>query len=224
MKRIQIYQINPDRDANDQLFRCYDLLQNGEVDPTIYDEVFDYELEYDTLENLFVRFNTVMHPLYRGTSLCISDVVVTPDGAFFCDTVGFREVAFDATKTQKPTNLLKVVYVEPHQPARLAEVEDTLAGLKRAVKGHFESVYLDQDIVAICNEEGKINGMEGNRHYGANGKSILAGPFFVAGLGEEDFISLTDDQCQEWLARFAEPEDISDDEVQTDFFFKFFTF
>ena len=61
----------------------------------------------------------------------------------------------------------------------------------------------------ICNEEGKLNGMEYNRAIrDENGevREIIAGPFLIVGLGEEDFTSLPEDMVQKYKRMFAQPE------------------
>ena len=55
--------------------------------------------------------------------------------------------------------------------------------------------------------------MEGNRRIG---QTIIAGPFFVCGEGGDDFCSLTDEEAARTMERFAEPEQISQAEVQAD--------
>ena len=67
----------------------------------------------------------------------------------------------------------------------------------------------------ICNEEGKLIGMEGNRRIG-DGSSIIAGPFFICGTTEEDFRGLTDNEVDLYMDRFKEPEQISPEEVSAD--------
>ncbi len=88
----------------------------------------------------------------------------TPEnGAFFCDSFGFKKVDFDESLTYKPDDLLRILYVEPHKPAVVAEMDRGLSAIQRAVKGCFEQVYMDDNTVVLCNEEGKLNGMDGNR-------------------------------------------------------------
>ena len=62
--------------------------------------------------------------------------------------------------------------------------------------------------------------MEGNRRIG-NGGTVIAGPFFVCGLTVDDFRGLTEQEAQTYLERFAQPEDISQDEVEADMGFTF---
>ena len=211
--RVQIYQINSERDKERQKF--FDLKEGTNPDPSIYDEVFDAEIDETDLEAIYARFNTDHHPLFRGHSLSVSDVVVMDGKANICQGVGFREVPFDVAQTQKPDNLMRVVYVEPNKPPYVAEIEDTLEGKQKAVQGYIEPVYIENDgTCLIGNEEAKLIGMEGNRRIGPS--SIIAGPFFVCGTTEEDFRGLTDEEVTKYMDRFKDPELISQDEVQSD--------
>ena len=212
--RVKIYQINSNRDIHNKKFMS--LKDNELVDPSTYDEVFNAEIEETDLEAIYTRFNTEGHPLHRGHSLSVSDVVILDDRAYICQSVGFSEVEFDESLTQKPDNLMRVVYVEPNKPAYVAEIEHTLRGEQRAVKGLIEPVYIENDgTCLICNEEAKLVGMDGNRRFG-DGSFIIAGPFFVVGLTEDDFRGLTDTEVMKYMDRFKEPEQISQEEVQAD--------
>jgi hypothetical protein len=218
--RVQIYQINSERDKERQKFMN---LKDGEnPDPSIYDEVFDAEIDETDLESIYARFNTDRHPLFRGHSLSVSDIVVMDGKASICQNVGFREVPFDVSQTQKPDNLMRVVYVEPNKPPYVAEIENTLEGKQRAVQGYIEPVYIENDgTCLIGNEEAKLIGMEGNRRIGPS--SIIAGPFFVCGTTEENFRGLTDEEVTKYMDRFKNPELISQDEVQSDIGFTIYS-
>lgn len=108
-------------------------------------------------------------------------------------------------------NKLRVVMVEPGKPAYETEIENTLEAEQKAVGGYIEVVPLDNEKILICNEEGKLNGMQGNRRIG---KDIIAGPFFIVGEDGDEFRSLTDEEVKESLERFAKPEEISQEEVE----------
>ncbi|WP_217959037.1 YodL domain-containing protein [Acutalibacter muris] len=217
---IKIYQINMERDPGHRKFMGLSQ-QPADVDPGIYDEVFSGDVDCGNLEDVFAKFNTDGHPLHRGHSLSISDVVLTEDGAFYCDTIGFKEIEFDERKAHKPDNLLQIVYVEPNRPPFISEVDNDLKSLQRAVGGHIEPIGIGDGTLLVGNEESKLEGMEGNRHIG---DSIIAGPFFIVGAGDEDFRSLTDEETQRYMERFAEPEQITQAEVEGDMGFTFYTF
>ena len=210
--RIKIYQINSERDIARAKFMGLSQLKD-DVDPSTYDEVFSGDVNCKNLEDVFARFNTEGHPLHRGHSLSVSDIVLTENGAFFCDTIGFKEIDFDESKAHKPDGLLKIVYVEPNRPPFVSEVSNDLKSLQRSVAGYIEPIYLGDGTILVGNEEAKLKGMEGNRHIG---ESIIAGPFFIVGEDGENFRSLTDGEAQRYMERFAQPEQISQNEVQKD--------
>lgn len=43
---------------------------------------------------------------------------------------------------------------------------------------------------------------------------VIVGNFFVVGLGEENFRSLTDEETEKYLKRFECPEEIEQEEVE----------
>ena len=225
--RVKIYQINMNRDSNRLKFSGLTEMEkisgSSAVDPSIYDEVFSGELDTDNPEEIYMHFNDGGHPLHRGHSLSVSDVVVIGETAYFCDRVGFAKIAFDESKAQKPDNLMRVVYVEPGKPAYEAEIKHDLDSMQKAVgNGLIEPIYMEDGCILVGNEESKLRGMQGNRHL--DGGGIIAGPFFVCGDTGEDFRSLTDDEVNRYLEKYSQPEDISDDEVQSDMGFQFYAF
>ena len=61
----------------------------------------------------------------------------------------------------------------------------------------------------ICNDDGKLLGMELNRALRDDDGEIfdaIAGPFLIVGLGDEDFTSLSDDLIEKYRDIFAQPE------------------
>lgn len=217
--RVKIYQMNADRDRHLIKFLGLESMKKSmgvdSVDSSLYDEVFNAELDTDNLEEIYMRFNTEKHPLHRGHALSVSDVVVTDKGAFFCDSVGFKQIEFDESQTQKPENLMRVLYVEPGKAPYEAEIGNDLRSMQRAVgNGLIEPIFMDDGCVLVGNEESKLRGMQGNRHL--DGGGIIAGPFFICGDAGEDFRSLTDEEVNKYMEKYAEPEDISDDETQSD--------
>lgn len=105
---------------------------------------------------------------------------------------------------------MKVLRVEPYKPPYEKEIDSDLKSMQHEVGGWIQAVYPFEDPVAIiCNEEGKINGMELNRALrDENGEVLdaIAGPFLIVGLGGEDFTSLSDDMIEKYRDIFAQPE------------------
>ena len=117
---------------------------------------------------------------------------------------------------------LTVVMVEPHKAPYVTKIDDELSALQKAVGGYIEVVGNGDRTLIICNEEGKLQGLEGNRRI-RDGSSIIAGTFFIVGEDGENFRSLTGSETVKYMDRFAEPEDISQDEVKTDMGITFYS-
>ena len=100
---------------------------------------------------------------------------------------------------------MKVLVVEPQKPCRVQEIE-SLADMQQLVGGDIEAVYPFQELVAVvCNADGKLLGLPKNRPLLDKDYlpyDIIRGTFFIAGLGQEDFISLTDEQIQRYKSLY----------------------
>lgn len=117
---------------------------------------------------------------------------------------------------------LTVVIVEPHKAPYVTEIADELSALQRCVGGYIEVVGNGDGTLIICNEEGKLQGLECNRRI-RDGMSVIAGTFFVVGEDGENFRSLTESEVTRYMDRFKEPEDISQDEVEADMGITFYS-
>lgn len=113
-----------------------------------------------------------------------------------------------------------MLMILPHYPPIETYVKDKLDDLQRAVSDHCEESRIeytypfDDDCMILGNEEAKLNGMEGNRRLG-NG--VYAGPIFITGDdGVGGLCNLTDEQVLKYSEMFADPHDISFEEVQND--------
>lgn len=61
----------------------------------------------------------------------------------------------------------------------------------------------------VCNEEGKLDGLPLNRALrdeDGDIYDIVAGNFFLAGIGEDDFIDLPDELVEQFSEQFRQPE------------------
>lgn len=97
---------------------------------------------------------------------------------------------------------IKCLLVKPYELPQEVEIKNNLESLQKEVQGMIECVYYD-DVILICNEEGKINGMHWNRDIGSD---IIFGPFLIVGDDYKNgsFKSLTEKQILENKIRFDE--------------------
>ena len=108
---------------------------------------------------------------------------------------------------------MRVLMIEPGKEPFIREIENGLEPLQKAVDGLIEVVYLENDVLLVCNEEGKCLGIEGNRRID-NG-DIIAGAFLICGGNDEgEMISLSDEQIEKYKERFKEPELHTSEEVE----------
>ena len=100
---------------------------------------------------------------------------------------------------------MKVLIVEPMKPCYVREISG-LNDMQEIVGGHIEAIYpFKEQVAIIANEEGKILGLPFNRPLSDERGvpyDIVCGTFFLAGLGAEDFVSLTDEQIQRYKSLY----------------------
>lgn len=220
--KIRIYQIDLDLDINRLAFLPYEYIQTKQnspaVDAEIYRRVYEGSIEANNLEDVYRIFNIDRPKDYKGRSLSVSDVVEIvgaeskESGFYYCDSIGFRKIEFDAGAVKvfaEEEKILKVVLVEPGKSARAAEIGADLKSLQETVNGYIERCCpFDDNAYIICNEEGKLHGVPNRavRDRAGNILDIIFGTFFVCSAGEEDFTSLSEEQIARYTDLFKTPE------------------
>ena len=64
--RVKVYQIDHNRDASHVKFMSLDYTgEHGGVDPDVYNEVLNADMDVSNLEDVFAQLNTSQHPLLR---------------------------------------------------------------------------------------------------------------------------------------------------------------
>ena len=76
-----------------------------------------------------------------------------------------------------------MLIIEPKKLPKVEKIENTLESKQKIVDGYIEYVSVPKydDILIICNEEGKLRHMEFNRDIGYD---IIAGPMIIVGEGK----------------------------------------
>ena len=129
------------------------------------------------------------------------------DDLFMEFTAYKAAIQYDPEQDKLP---MRVLMVEPGKVPYAKEIEPGLKSLQEQVGGEIQQVYPYDDLVAlICNDEGKLAGLEFNRVLrDEDGKiyDIVAGPFMVAGLGQNCLTSLSDELIDKYKNQFMHPE------------------
>lgn len=152
-------------------------------------------------------------------------VPITRKGVFFCDSIGFEKVDVDTSGIQ-PADGVRCLMLLPGKAPEEIRIPDRLEIWQNAVSDHGEPSLIevtypfDDNAVLVGNEEAKLISMQGNRRIDG---SVYAGPLYLVGdNGRGDFCDLTDEQIKRYTELFAEPEDISPEEVEADTGFTIF--
>ena len=190
--RINIYQLDSDKDENRVKFCNYDFTQqHGGVLPQSYKCVFHGDVD-GNLEDVFTLFNTIDF-----------------DSSRCAEMDGIRMLMIQPHKTPV------VTYVKQDLSSLQRAVSD------HCEEAFIEYTYpFDDDCMILGNEEAKLCGMEGNRRL--FGSVYAGPIFITRDNCEGDLCALTDEQVKTYGEMFAVPEDISPAEVQRDVGFTFY--
>lgn len=90
---------------------------------------------------------------------------------------------------------MKIVVKNVYENPKVMEIKGTLENLKEIVGGYIKCFPVFENVLCVCNEEGKLLGLPQNFMFkGFGNDEVIAGNvFFCAGV-EEEFASLTDEQ------------------------------
>ena len=121
---------------------------------------------------------------------------------------------------------IKVLMVEPGQHPKVTTIKDDLDSLQKAIsigadyQGLIEIISLGNGDCLLCNEEGKLIGLEGNRRLG---NDILTGVLYIMSENEYgELMSLTDAKIKRYTELFWEPETFDPAEIEASLTCRFF--
>ena len=105
---------------------------------------------------------------------------------------------------------MKVLMVAPEKAAYETEIGNSLADMQKVVGGMIQAVYpYDEPVALVCNEEGKLERLPLNRALrdeAGDVYDIIAGNFFVCGIDEDNFDSLSSEYMEKFKTEFQDPE------------------
>ena len=125
------------------------------------------------------------------------------------------------------TREITALMVEPGKHPKVTILKDDLDSLQKAVsigadyQGLIEFVSLRNGDCIMCNEEGKLIGLEGNRRFGDD---ILVGVFYIMSENEDgELVSLTDQKIKRYADAFWEPETFDRTEIENTIYGRCYT-
>ena len=104
-----------------------------------------------------------------------------------------------------------ILVVEPGKVPETKDISGNLKEMQSIVGGYIQAIYPSPGIALVCNEEGWVRGLPGNRGLrDENGEvnNIIWGTFFLCGAPSDcnHFTSLTPEQIERYRKRFYTPE------------------
>ncbi len=106
---------------------------------------------------------------------------------------------------------MRVLVVEPERRPEVRRIDDSLKAMQEIVGGSIQPVHLENSVVLVCNDEGKLLDLPANRGLrDKNGQlcDIVCGTFFLCSAppDSDHFTSLTPEQTEQYRERFYTPE------------------
>lgn len=124
------------------------------------------------------------------------------------------------------TNEIKVLMVEPGKHPRVTTLANDLDSLQKAVsigadyQGLIEIISIGNGDCLLCNEEGKLIGLEGNRRVGDD---IIVGVFYITREDEDgNLVSLSERKIKHYTKLFWEPETFDRADIEETLICRFF--
>ena len=121
---------------------------------------------------------------------------------------------------------INVLMVEPREHPKETTLVNELDSLQKAVsigaeyQGLIEIVPLGNNICLLCNEEGKLIHLQGNRKVG---RDIITGVFYICSEDDEgNLCSLSEDDMEKFKKRFWEIEEYTQQELDVAMLVRFF--
>lgn len=109
--------------------------------------------------------------------------------------------------------VIKVLKVEPRKVPEIVDLKNDLDSLQKAVsigadyQGLIEIINLDEDNCILCNEEGKLIGLEPNRRFYDD---VLVGVFYVCGQDRHgNLSSLSKKAIEHYTKAFADTSKVN---------------
>lgn len=123
--------------------------------------------------------------------------------------------------------MITALMVEPNKHPEVTQLATDLDSMQKAVsigadyQGLIELIPLGEGVCLLCNEEGKLIGLPGNRSVG---RDVIAGVFYVVGSDRRgNLVSLTEKQVEDYKTLFWESEALSEQDVNHALFMRFFS-
>jgi uncharacterized protein YuzE len=95
---------------------------------------------------------------------------------------GYNYLIIDKATKRKGDDEMKVLVKRPFENFEIVEIKGELEEYQKIVGGYIETYRIDDEYLLICNEEGKLIGLEPNMRYRGD---VIVGPIIFAKYNHE---------------------------------------
>lgn len=96
---------------------------------------------------------------------------------------------------------MKAIIKEVGKEPKVIDIDNTLEALQKAVGGYIEAVSVGNNVIMLCDEEGKLKGKPYNFDMGDD--KIVGNVLFTKDGGKEDFTDLNENDVEMILHFFS---------------------
>ena len=95
---------------------------------------------------------------------------------------------------------MKILKVEVGRQPEVKQINDDLMSMQREVGGYIETAYFYDDVVLVCNENGKLDGSCPNREIDLDGRlaDVIFGDFFLVGVNAGCLTDISDEMTEKY--------------------------
>ena len=185
------------------------------ADKILCEAIFDYKLDFE-MEEVSQQYGMAINESNGIGCMLVECLKSITDIEHFEVEDGVIYLTLDRDMypnhgVEMEENTIKILKVEPRKEPYVKEVANELSALQKEVGGGLiEAVYINGDVL-VCNEEGKLRGMELNR---VIGKDSIAGDFFICGEDGEEFVSLSDEKIEFYSREFGQELEEEEQELE----------
>jgi len=91
---------------------------------------------------------------------------------------------------------IRAIIKRPDEKGHVSFIGDSLENLQRTVDGYIEAVTIMSDVVVICNEEGRLNGLDPNCRIAGYD---FVGTIALLGVAGDEFADLPESISLKWF-------------------------
>ena len=101
---------------------------------------------------------------------------------------------------------MRILLIRPGKRPEIKVIPHKLEEMQKTVGGYIEATYPWDDLIGLICDEDALSKPEQQWNRKINDDMAIKGPFFLCGLGEEDFTDFPEELIDKYMKLFWKPE------------------